>query len=423
MGGRWTDDPHLFSSPAPPGLAPVGAGEVHLDALAEPSTGQNLSYWDGLGSVRFGAVPGSEQLEIADGVSGMLLDGGSEPVAGFALGTTAPDGSGLAADLDYVLSAGSAPPAAGVYLAALRLRQQDASIPVSPSPRIFAVFGASVGLATLDTAAAWVESHLDLPDCQDGYDNEDGDLDPDLSDGGCATTADASEFELSIGCDNGIDDDGDGAIDYPADPECRSALQLVELPEPASRSGMAFAILALAGLARRSALRGRRGSGAGRAQSSVRPGSIGRPRAPIEPRDRRRKGSSFRPSTRAAPPRTFAATWSSTSKASSLVSHASSTSSTIESASPPGSSARSARSRRRGIRGPGRPVMPLPPAAAGCSPCASRRAVIRSRPGAELLPSISRPWNVPGPPPEAAGRRPGVGIPASAIELETENGR
>lgn len=251
VGGRWSPNPRFHSSTSPPGSTALGAGDVHLDAVVEPSTGVNLGYWSGSGSVSFGAVPATEQLEITDGVSSLVLDGGTAPVAGFAIGTTLPDGSGLSTDLDYVLSASVGDPTEGVYLASLRLRHENATTPQSPSPRIFALFGAAADQATLDDATSWIEAQLAVPDCQDGYDNADGDLDPDLSDTGCASALDESEFDLATGCDNGIDDDGDGHVDYPADPECLSAAQVQEVPEPELALGLAAGIALLVGLSRR----------------------------------------------------------------------------------------------------------------------------------------------------------------------------
>lgn len=57
--------------------------------------------------------------------------------------------------------------------------------------------------------------------CSDGIDN-DGDGAVDLSDFGCSSASDNDESNPKSQCENGIDDDGDGLTDYPMDPGCSS---------------------------------------------------------------------------------------------------------------------------------------------------------------------------------------------------------
>ncbi len=58
-------------------------------------------------------------------------------------------------------------------------------------------------------------------DCDDGKDsNRDSDTDVDLDDLGCVGVDDTSEIDGQ--CDNKFDDDADGYIDYPNDPQCVS---------------------------------------------------------------------------------------------------------------------------------------------------------------------------------------------------------
>jgi len=69
---------------------------------------------------------------------------------------------------------------------------------------------------------------VDRPDCNDGLD-EDGDGFVDYpADLGCASSLDSSERSSSLVCDNGLDDDGDGVIDYPKDPGCYAGTDLSE---------------------------------------------------------------------------------------------------------------------------------------------------------------------------------------------------
>lgn len=65
---------------------------------------------------------------------------------------------------------------------------------------------------------------VDRPDCNDDLD-EDGDGLVDYpADPGCASALDSSERSSSLVCDNGLDDDGDGEIDVPRDPGCYSGV-------------------------------------------------------------------------------------------------------------------------------------------------------------------------------------------------------
>jgi len=60
------------------------------------------------------------------------------------------------------------------------------------------------------------------PACDDGI-SDDRDPLTDMRDPGCANPSDPSELSFAVGCDDGIDNDGDGQIDYPADRDCQSA--------------------------------------------------------------------------------------------------------------------------------------------------------------------------------------------------------
>ena len=66
-----------------------------------------------------------------------------------------------------------------------------------------------------------------LPQCNDGIDNDgDGRIDY-PADSGCASATGSTE---SPACQDGIDNDGDGSIDYPADPGCASPTGSTESP-------------------------------------------------------------------------------------------------------------------------------------------------------------------------------------------------
>jgi hypothetical protein len=82
---------------------------------------------------------------------------------------------------------------------------------------------------------------LDAEACTDGIDN-DGDGRIDFSaDAGCASGADTSELSTRQ-CDNGLDDDSDGKIDWRSngsgDPQCVSLSDNLEAPDPPPACGL-----------------------------------------------------------------------------------------------------------------------------------------------------------------------------------------
>jgi hypothetical protein len=81
----------------------------------------------------------------------------------------------------------------------------------------------TTGVPIIYTTRIRVRSALDelTVACDNGYD-DDGDGLVDLADPGCPDAADDSELG-AVQCDDGDDDDGDGWVDYPDDPGCASA--------------------------------------------------------------------------------------------------------------------------------------------------------------------------------------------------------
>ena len=68
-----------------------------------------------------------------------------------------------------------------------------------------------------------------LASCEDLVDNDlDGFIDY-PADAGCDSAEDTSEHSPSLVCDDGIDNDGDSLIDYPEDPGCASLVDPSEL--------------------------------------------------------------------------------------------------------------------------------------------------------------------------------------------------
>jgi hypothetical protein len=102
--------------------------------------------------------------------------------------------------------------------------------------------------------------------CANGLD-DDGDGAADFPlDAGCAGAGDDSEREPAFPCDNGADDDGDTLVDFPADPSCRSTIWASESQSPRCGLGMELVLLVPALRSRRAralARTLRRGAGAG----------------------------------------------------------------------------------------------------------------------------------------------------------------
>jgi hypothetical protein len=77
-------------------------------------------------------------------------------------------------------------------------------------------------------SAVW---QLETPACADGLDN-DGDGAADYpSDPGCTSGVDESENILSVACDDRLDGDGDGFTDFPRDPGCPDPSGTLENPQ------------------------------------------------------------------------------------------------------------------------------------------------------------------------------------------------
>ena len=116
-----------------------------------------------------------------------------------------------------------------------------------------------LGVEWVDTRfVAELEEQLEgLPvDCADGIDN-DGDGFTDFpADPGCASAGDSSERNSAVACDDGIDNDGDLLPDFANDPHCVSPIDANEAgPSPVpGLSPWAIAVLVslLSGTAMRS---------------------------------------------------------------------------------------------------------------------------------------------------------------------------
>jgi hypothetical protein len=99
------------------------------------------------------------------------------------------------------------------------------------------------------------------PPCADGLDNDDDGLVDYPADPGCQTTLDISSENPA--CDDQVDNDGDDLVDHPADPGCSAAFANSENPPPPGPCGFGaeYALLMPAV----ALLRRRRGQTPGRA--------------------------------------------------------------------------------------------------------------------------------------------------------------
>jgi Trypsin len=99
-------------------------------------------------------------------------------------------------------------------------------------PDSTALYGNVSLVADLHAYRAQILAVIDQPDCDDGID-EDGDGLIDYPDDpGCDDPLDDYERTAAIECDNGFDDDLDGFVDFPADDGCADAFDMSEVPEP-----------------------------------------------------------------------------------------------------------------------------------------------------------------------------------------------
>jgi len=89
---------------------------------------------------------------------------------------------------------------------------------------------------------------IDQPDCSNGLDDDGDGLVDFPNDPGCANALDNDERGAPFECDNGLDDDGDGAIDFPDDSGCKSATDDSEFVAQVPNGLLGAGILTLASL-------------------------------------------------------------------------------------------------------------------------------------------------------------------------------
>ncbi len=98
-------------------------------------------------------------------------------------------------------------------------------------PDNFVLFGNLTLAADLSVYRSEILSIISQPTCNDGLD-EDGDGLVDYpADPGCDSVSDSDERDPKLVCDDGVDQDGDGLVDWPADPGCTDSIDDSEQAE------------------------------------------------------------------------------------------------------------------------------------------------------------------------------------------------
>jgi len=95
-------------------------------------------------------------------------------------------------------------------------------------------------MVDLEFYRSQIDALIDQPDCDDGLDDDGDGLIDYPADPGCDNALDDDEQSAALICDNGIDDDMDGFIDFPEDDGCDDLLDTSVVPEP----GFTAALLA-----------------------------------------------------------------------------------------------------------------------------------------------------------------------------------
>lgn len=145
-----------------PGESVLSFNIVGAAAFGLPA---NLSYWDGVGSPLFTAVPSNETLLIELGSFDVTVGSSNGDLTGFNIGTVAGDGT-LHRHLNtYLLGSdgdnnpdNGFPPANGIYLVSIELLSSDPGI--AKSLPMFIVFNNGLDEEVHDLAMSYAQSLL-----------------------------------------------------------------------------------------------------------------------------------------------------------------------------------------------------------------------------------------------------------------------
>jgi len=103
-----------------------------------------------------------------------------------------------------------------------------ATLPYEEQPLDLALYGNGSVIADLSVYRAEILGVINTPTCSDGLDDDGDGLTDYPADPGCSSANDDDERDAALVCDNGVDEDGDGLFDWPADPGCDDSLDTSE---------------------------------------------------------------------------------------------------------------------------------------------------------------------------------------------------
>jgi hypothetical protein len=105
-----------------------------------------------------------------------------------------------------------------------------AILPYVGQPLSMALYGNQTLSVDLSYYRAAILARTTKPGCSDGLDDDGDGLVDFPSDPGCASASDLDERSPLLACDDGADNDGDGVADFSADPGCRDPAFPTEAP-------------------------------------------------------------------------------------------------------------------------------------------------------------------------------------------------
>jgi hypothetical protein len=186
-----------------------------------PTTWSGIAGWSWLGSrsLRWGTNRVSERGEdvvLAGSTTRSLsFDFDSGAAAHEAVGATGDSGGAV-----FVGGAGDSE-LAGIIFAIYGYVGQ---------PSATSLFGNGTFAADLSYYRAAILDVTSERACSDGTDDDGDGLVDYPADPGCLAAGDPFETNALVACDDGFDSDGDGLVDFPDDPGCRDPLWLAENP-------------------------------------------------------------------------------------------------------------------------------------------------------------------------------------------------
>lgn len=95
-------------------------------------------------------------------------------------------------------------------------------------PTDIVLYGNGTIIADLSTYRAEILGVVNTPTCNDGLDDDGDGLTDYPADPGCSSASDSDERDEKLACDDGVDQDADGLVDWPADPGCSDSMDASE---------------------------------------------------------------------------------------------------------------------------------------------------------------------------------------------------